>query len=218
MTKINNLKKLKVNDSFQLHIQNKNKFTYNFDDTTLTVSGFGYYDSDKPKKGDHRFKLELDINNTNGKETLIAIMMNPSNTFPEQNGKKSIIDGTVKNVVRMAYQTRKYSKLIVLNSFALINGKSSESQKDGTQKCNLEIIKECINDNKTADYLLAWGKYAEDVDIIKKYLSKVKAKIFVYKRTKKSYPCHPSIQVENRLKYVSEFLNSHKNGGSFLTY
>lgn len=146
-------------------------------------------------------------------------MMNPSNTFPEREGMDSTVDDTVKNIIRMAYKLRKYKRIIILNSFSLISGTVKNVQEDDCQTKNLEIINSFINTNRQIDYLLAWGSKALDINKIKSYLKNIdKGRIFVYKMTLKKAPCHPSVRVENRYKYVSEFLNQHDEKSSFIPY
>lgn len=212
---ISSLYKLSINNTFGLYIQQNYK--YNFVDQCITVYGYGFYDSDTPETGSHRFYLELDIQDKPKGKILAAIMMNPSNTFPAQNGKPSKIDATVKNVIRMAYRLGKYSKIVILNSFALINGNGENADSDDTQPQNLAIIKSFIQENKEVDYLLAWGDGASDTDEIKGYLREnvSKDRIFAYRKSQQGYPCHPSPIVENPRKYVSEFLNSHAPDSSF---
>ncbi len=215
----NNLHKLTIKDCFDLHIQKSNNYNYKFKNEKIKVSGFGYYDKKYPKQGDHRFYLELSIEQQKEGETLAVIMMNPSNTFPEREGMDSTVDDTVKNIIRMTYKLRKYKRIIILNSFSLISGTVKNVQEDDCQTKNLEIINSFINTNKQIDYLLAWGSKALDINKIKSYLKNIdKGRIFVYKMTLKKAPCHPSVRVENRYKYVSEFLNQHDEKSSFIPY
>ena len=215
----NNLHKLTIKDCFDLHIQKFNNYNYKFKNEKIKVSGFGYYDKKYPKQGDNRFYLELSIEQRKEGETLAVIMMNPSNTFPEREGMDSTVDDTVKNIIRMAYKLRKYKRIIILNSFSLISGTVKNVQEDDCQTKNLEIINSFINTNRQIDYLLAWGSKALDINKIKSYLKNIdKGRIFVYKMTLKKAPCHPSIRVENRYKYVSEFLNQHDEKSSFIPY
>lgn len=208
-----------IEDSFNLYIQTPDKYSYNFKNETITAEGCGYYAEDFPEKDGHRFYLELSIRENSKGKTLAAIMMNPSNTFPAQENKPSTIDDTVKNVIRMAYKLGKYNKVIILNSFPLISGtvkKPEEIPEDDFRIKNLKIIKTVIKENKDIDYLLAWGNKALDTDKIKDYLKNENvSNIFVYKLSKKGYPCHPSRVVENRYKHVSNFLISHGNTSSF---
>ncbi len=222
----NDLHKLQINNNFDLWVSKK--YVYNFPNEKIFVKGFGYYDTNEPKrrKGprkDHRYYLEFNIDGRTNGNIITAIMMNPSNTFPASKNKKSTIDFTVKNVIRMAYQLGKYSKIVILNSFALIDGNGAEAHSDNQslQKKNLDIIEAYIKENKDSDYLLAWGNNAEDTDKIRNFLKNniSENKILVYKTTKNgNYPCHPSIRVENSYKYVSDFLNTHNKNDSFEVY
>ena len=213
-----------IEDSFNLYIQTPDKYSYNFKNERITAEGCGYYAEDFPEKDGHRFYLELSIRENSKGKTLAAIMMNPSNTFPAQKNKPSTIDNTVKNVIRMAYKLGKYNKAIILNSFLLISGTVEKRKAEDAihtenlkfHKENLKIIKTFIKENKNIDYLLAWGSKALYTDKIKDYLKNENvSNIFVYKLSKTGYPCHPSRVVENRYKYVSDFLISHDNNSSF---
>lgn len=220
---IENLHKLLINDTFNLHIQKCENFRYNFEDQIIDVSGYGLYDSNIPVRGlHHRFYLELNINGKTEGKTLVVIMMNPSNTFSAKEDKPSTVDDTVKNIIRMAYRLGYYSKIVILNSFALINGNGKTAHPDNTQKQNLKIIESFIKENKESDYLLAWGKNAYDINKISKFLKDNIStdKFFVYRTSGlyQKYPCHPSKVVENRYKYVSEFLNSNETNTSFIRY
>ena len=218
-TLFNNLHKLTIKDCFDLYIHKFNNYNYKFKNEKIEVSGFGYYDKKYPKQGDHRFYLELSIEQRKEGETLAVIMMNPSNTFPEIEERESTVDDTVKNIIRMAYKLKKYNRIIILNSFSLISGTIKNIKEDDCQTKNIEIINFFINTNKEIDYLLAWGSKAVDIDNIKNYLKNIDGRrIFVYKMTLKKAPCHPSIRVENRYKYVSEFLNQHDEKSSFIPY
>ena len=79
----NNLHKLTIKDCFDLYIHKSNNYNYKFKNEKIEVSGFGYYNKKYPKQGDHRFYLELSIEQRKEGEALAVIMMNPSNTFPE---------------------------------------------------------------------------------------------------------------------------------------
>ena len=218
-----NLYKLPIEDEFDFYIQQPQNFDYNFPNEQIKVKGFGFYDNLEPKQkqNNHRYYLELDILNAHDRNILTAIMMNPSNTFPSINGKQSTIDDTVKNIIRMAYRLGKYSKVVILNSFALIDGDGDTAQSDAdSQKINLAIIQAFAYENTNSDYLLAWGKNAEDTDKIKKILkdNNLEHRIYAYRITEDNYPCHPSRIVENSRKYVSEFLNTHTKNDSFIPY
>ena len=220
---IKDLYKLPIEDNFNLHIQKK--YDYKFSNEEIKIKGFGYYDCAKPiqKQNKHRYYLELDIKNKPNLSTITTIMMNPSNTFPAMDNEKSKIDDTIKNVIRMAYRLGKYSKIVILNSFALIDGDGNNAVSDAvSQKKNLDIIEAYVKENNHSDYLLAWGKYAEDTDKIIKFLKSNKTdernRVFAYRIAKEGYPCHPSKLVENSRKYISSFMNTHSENDSFEKY
>lgn len=148
--------KFDISDCFELFTgKNKNRENY----CTLNVNGFAYYNCENPKaKTDcRRYYLELDIEKAEQNKTLVVLMFNPSNTFPEMNGKKSTIDGTVKNAVRIAYKVG-YSKVIILNSFNFIDGNNitaMKSAKETTDEVNAQIISYVLTEHK--DLMIAWG-------------------------------------------------------------
>lgn len=91
-------------------------------------------------------------------------MLNPSNTFPEMNGKKSTVDVTVKNAVRIAYKAG-YSKVIILNSFNYIDGNSLtaiKSTKQASNNINTKIILNVLKEHK--NLMIAWGTKVRQKD------------------------------------------------------
>ena len=192
--------KFDISDSFDLYFgQNKN----NENNCRIDVKGFAYYNCESPKaKTDcYRYYLELEINNSN--KTLVVLMLNPSNTFPEMNGKKSTVDGTVKNAVRIAYKAG-YSKVIILNSFNYIDGNSLTAIKSASQTSNdinAKIISNVLTEHK--DLMIAWGTKVRQKDkniILKSIWDKVTyLKIYAYAWNKNSNcPYHPATRVDNK--------------------
>lgn len=192
--------KFDISDSFDLYFgQNKN----NKNNCRIDVKGFAYYNCENPKaKSDcYRYYLELEINNSN--KTLVVLMLNPSNTFPEMNGKKSTVDGTVKNAVRIAYKAG-YSKVIILNSFNYIDGNSLTAIKSASQTSNdinTKIISNVLIEHK--DLMIAWGTKVRQKDkniILSSIWDKITdLKIYAYAWNKNSNcPYHPATRVDNK--------------------
>lgn len=198
-------------ETFPLEIKKSIKFNNNY---KINVFGIGIYNNLDPEKElkkrkkvkdveeenkIRRFSLELEIEKSKGSKSLIAIMMNPSVTFPKgKEREESKIDGTVQNVIRIAYVCG-YNKLYVYNIFSLINSDSSIQYK--TDKFNTDGIINFLKGNNF-DTLIAWGenkeKYVQD---ILKYLKN--RNLFVWKLTNKHKPQHPSPLCN---KYIKEFL------------
>ena len=191
-----------ITDSFDLYFgQNKN----NENNCLIEVNGFAYYDCETPKaKSDcYRYYLELEMNNPKNNKTLVVLMLNPSNTFPEMNGKKSTVDGTVKNAVRIAYKAG-YSKVIILNSFNYIDGNSLtaiKSTKQTSNDINTKIILNVLKEHK--DLMIAWGTKVRQKDK-NNILSSIwdiatDLKIFAYAWNEHSNcPYHPATRVDNK--------------------
>lgn len=191
-----------ISDSFDLYFgQSKN----NKNNCRIDVKGFAYYNSENPKaKSDcYRYYLELEINNSQDNKTLVVLMLNPSNTFPEMNGKKSTVDGTVKNAVRIAYKAG-YSKVIILNSFNYIDGNSITAIKSANQTSNdinTKIILNVLTEHK--DLMIAWGTKVcqKDKNIILSSIWDIVTdlKIYAYAWNKNSNcPYHPATRVDNK--------------------
>ena len=191
-----------ITDSFDLYFgQNKN----NKNNCLIEVNGFAYYDCETPKaKSDcYRYDLELEMNNPKNNKTLVVLMLNPSNTFPEMNGKKSTVDGTVKNAVRIAYKAG-YSKVIILNSFNYIDGNSLtaiKTTKQSSTEINTKIISNVLTEHK--DLMIALGTKVRQKDK-NSILSSIwdivtDLKIYAYAWNKNSNcPYHPATRVDNK--------------------
>lgn len=204
-----------ITDSFDLYFgQNKN----NKDNCRIDVKGFAYYNCENPKtkSGCYRYYLELEINNSN--KTLVVLMLNPSNTFPEMNGKKSTVDGTVKNAVRIAYKAG-YSKVIILNSFNYIDGNSLtaiKSTKQSSIEINTKIISNVLKEHK--NLMIAWGTKVRKRDK-NSILSSIwdiatDLKIYAYAWNKNSNcPYHPATRVDNKKNDfpLTKFLTGKSN-------
>lgn len=192
--------KFDISDCFELFTgKHKNRQ----DNCTLNVNGFAYYNCKNPKaKTDCcRYYLEFDIEKAEQYKTLVVLMLNPSNTFPEMNGKKSTIDGTVKNAVRISYKAG-YSKAIILNSFNFIDGNSLtaiKAAKQSSNDINTQIISNVLTEHK--DLMIAWGTKIrqKDKNIILSSIDKITdLKIYAYAWNKNSNcPYHPATRVDN---------------------
>ena len=90
------------------------------------VTGYGVCENNDYSENSYRYYLEFNIDKPLSKKgTLISILMNPSNkTNPNKN-----IDGTIQNVIKMAYIVGS-SKIVILNSFALIQSNGNLAEKN----------------------------------------------------------------------------------------
>ena len=192
----------------------------------LTITGRGIYqhedfDSNKPN---YRYYLEINIPDVTGYSILTAIMLNPSNTFPD---KKKGFDATVRNVIRIAKKCN-YSKLIVLNISASINPNGNNfletfDKNSKEEKFNQNFIKEYIKSD-CFDLLIAWGnKENRDITMLKKeYLetiaqnSRIHCKAYDW-NINKQCPYHPSQQTDN-LKLKSFQTMKEKNPQHIIRY
>lgn len=200
---ISNLKPFKfdITDSFQLFT---GKYKSRQDNCTLNVNGYAYYSCENPKaKSDcYRYYLELNINKIANGRTLVVLMLNPSNTFPEVNGKKSTVDGTVKNAVRIAYKAG-YAKIIILNSFNFIDGNSVtaiKAVKEISSNINTKIIINVLKQHN--DLMIAWGtkiRKKDKVEILSKICANTpRVNIFAYAwNPNLNCPYHPATRVNN---------------------
>jgi hypothetical protein len=193
--------KFNISDCFQF-FTGKNKSRQ--DNCSLKVNGFAYYSCENPKaKTDcYRYYLELDIEKAEQEKTLVVLMLNPSNTFPEANGKKSTVDATVKNAVRITYKAG-YSKVIILNSFNFIDGNSitaMKSAKEASNDVNTKIITNVLAQHK--DLMIAWGTKVckkDKTEILSKIWDKATdINIFAYAwNSNSNCPYHPATRVDN---------------------
>lgn len=202
----------KVSVEKDIFIDSHHKNTKN--NSKINVKGFGFYDKKNPEqeKG-NRYYLELEINELEKKEEkkLIVIMMNPSKTY---NNK---IDASVANATRLAYKAKEYSKIVILNSFPLIDGNGKTASKTFKKKVNdnenneinnnLKFIEEYIKQNLQETYLIAWGDKVENrsklIDLIKQ-LKYIKT---YYGITNKGNPYHCNQLIENKYKAITNFKN-----------
>lgn len=193
----------------------------------ISVCGYGIFKDNIAKCGSHRYFLEIPIND-NGNRILTAFMLNPSNSFPDKG-----FDQTVRNVIRIAY-LKNYSKVVIINTFSLINGKGKDAIKNYKEqaKKNNDLNKEIIDfylQNYCTELLIAWGTQIQPLDKIH-YLQQIKniqkkdnknINLIAYAWNKISNcPYHPSQQVDNSKKnrdidddsrVLSSFLKKNKN-------
>ena len=177
----------------------------------IEVDGSAYY----TKTDCHRYYLELKITNVKNDNTLVVLMLNPSNTSPAEGDEKAKIDETVKNAVRVAYKAG-YSAVIIINTFSYIDGNSStavKSAKEDQKNINIEIIKNVLEKNK--ELLIAWGGKVLKKDkskILKEISQKYKnLKIYAYAWSYKSNnPYHLSSIVNNKITNfpITKFLTN----------
>ena len=167
----------------------------------VSVTGFGVCENNDYSENSYRYYLEFNIDKPLSKKgTLFSILMNPSNkTNPNKN-----IDWTIQNVIKMAYIVG-YSKVVILNSFALIQSNGNLAEKNfednNFEKLNKKFIKEFINKNSDKDILCAWGTKSKIADL--EFVNKSLKNKFVYSITKKDFPRHSS---PYNSKKVNEFI------------
>ena len=170
----------------------------------------------------NRYTLTVNLEN-GGKDTLIAIMFNPSEKtikkristkdtpvdLTENGKKKTFVDGTITNVIRIADKC-KYSKIIILNLFSIITSDPKDILKNPQNYINDVNNEEISRNLKTnSDVLIAWGHDNQQIitETKKKWLSQAQGalKYFCWNETSNT-PTHPS---PFNYKKVADFL---KNG------
>ncbi len=192
------------------------------DKTIKIKEAVAIYDNNYQK----RYKLTVDLENS-GKDTLIAIMFNPSEKsikerYSSKNSpvdltckgkKKTFIDGTITNVIKIANKCN-YSKIVILNLFSAINSSPDDILKNPQKYIDKQNDTE-INENfqTNNDILIAWGSHKKKLEEIKnkwKELANGELKCFCRNRDKS--PTHPSphnnsevadfLKYENKLKSI----------------
>ena len=190
----------------------------------IEVYGFGIYEGNKCTKGGNRYYLEFNLKNNeiDSQKTMYVLLMNPSNTFP----KKSI-DSTIQNVIRVAYASKEFKKVVILNSFSKICGNGEEAKKYFKrlgnesnhkdvhvqfEKKNKDFVTTILND--VDEILIACGNGVLE-EQYQDYLSQLKdKKIWTYSNslTSNSRPRHLSIQhPENRNQFYEFIKNPQKH-------
>ena len=140
----------------------------NISNNEILFNGYGLYSDDISE----RYYLEINLNSKKNENSLVAFMINPSNTLPETEDKKSKIDDTIKNLIKIAYN--RYDKLIILNIFPQISSNQTGLREDTK---NNNFIGEFLNKNlNNTDLLIAAG---HDKD--KNYFDKIAERINNYK-------------------------------------
>lgn len=173
-------------------------------DGNITVSGAGWYDSEKPDKVTKRYLLKINIEKINDKNTtwrncLNVIMFNPSQAGIDiEDGQfvskgEFFVDKTITNVIKIA-KDNNYNKINILNLFSEIQPNS--------KKVNIsdeKIFSYLIDFIDKNDVLLAWGTIRDNKRIksIKKSicdkLINKKIKIYTFcANENRVYPKHPA--------------------------
>lgn len=181
----------------------------------------GEYDILKNPKNRYSLTIELNKNNDS---TLTVIMFNPSEKeiFDRSsledspidltpNGKKTFIDGTITNVIKIATKCN-YSRIIVWNLFSEINSSPKEINKD--PKKYIDSNNEIALDNilkENNDVLIAWGgilrkKIEEITEIKRKICIQARGRLKCFSMNKKT-PTHPCSRPYNQNK-VNEFIDT----------
>ena len=172
-------------------------------DCNITVSGFGWYDSENPKKVDKRYLLEINtekINNKNikWKKCLNVIMLNPSQAKTDIENEHFVskgnfyVDNTITNVIKIA-KDNGYNIINVLNLFSKIQSDSNKVDFKIIDTDNIDKVIQYINKNEN-DIFLAWGcrfKFnTRKVEIVK-LLDNLKNKQVLVLNNELTYPKHP---------------------------
>lgn len=164
--------------------------------------------------------------NKNWKETIYKD--NKANAKNQKTIRKTQgFDSTVRNVIKMA-NAKGCSKVIVFNSFPLIEGNGTKAidqyqkNKDKNEYSKnknyiIDRLGELIKEDNFKGLLIAWGSDIPE-DLEKFYLNEFKnlqkqgLKLLMFKwNSNTSKPYHPSQQVDNRFKIVSEFIKSNND-------
>lgn len=208
-----------ITDEFYFNLDYKNE-------PKLGFKGKGIYQNNEHKVGGYRYYLEISIEDNNDK-VLTVIMQNPADTFPDfvwdsqvwinkniinKNGKKRPVskgfDKTVRNVIRIA-KASGFSKVVVLNTFSLVQANGNNAHKEYDEKNEAEVVnKNFVCDyleNSATDLLIAWG-FGTKINIdcyLESILKNENIKLWAYAWNKnRSCPFHPSQQVDNRFGHV----------------
>lgn len=200
-------------------------FSENIIDKNLGVVGRGIYsDNNNPKTSKYRYYLEIDLNNSkNNNCILIALLMNPSNTFPDCGFDKTII-----NVINLAKKCH-YKNLIILNAFPLIQSNSKSAQKDyesnpnsKENKTNTEFIKLIFESLLNFEVLPACGNNVE-CELFNQYINilkniKTNFKMWTYAPLTKAMhrPRHLSRRSPINMRYYNAFINDNCTNKQYL--
>lgn len=157
------------------------KVTDEINNKTITIKeAVAVYDDDYQ----NRYKLTVNLKNE-GKDTLIAIMFNPSEKtinkristksapvdLTENGKKKTFVDGTITNVIKIASKCD-YSKIVILNLFSTINSNPDDILKNPKNYINKQNDEEISKNLQTKnDILIAWGGHKKELEEIKNILA-----------------------------------------------
>lgn len=191
----------------------KNDFSEAIKNENLNVIGYGIYDvNEKPhENANKRYYLEININGKNNNNTLVAILMNPADTYPNCG-----FDRTIQNVIKLA-QKEEYKKLIILNSFPVIQSKGSKAQEEYIEdKENENFIELFFNNyNEPFDIFPACGDLVSK-DLFETYITQIgncknknKHEIWSFASlTKKGRPRHVSPKARYNMKLFKNFMEN----------
>lgn len=194
-----------------------NNFVLKSDPSDIIIKkAIGKYD--KLVNPTNRYSLTIELETKLDKNTipstLTVMLFNPSEHLIDltQNGKKTFIDGTITNVIKIANRCN-YSKIIVWNLFSKINSSPKLINKNPekyVKECNEKELDKILKEDN--DVLIAWG------GILKKEtqkLTKIKRKICDQAKGRLKYfewnqntPTHPCSRPYNQKK-VNKFLKEN---------
>ncbi|WP_220742170.1 DUF1643 domain-containing protein [Leuconostoc palmae] len=110
----------------------------------------------------YRYYLEIEDELSDSKETLIALLMNPSKAgLPSKNVNGDIkISDTTVNLLIQAYG-KKYKKIIIFNVFPVLNSSSTKAKKYFSDKIkeNLDMIASKVKNISNYDLVVATGRF-----------------------------------------------------------
>ena len=157
-----------MNNTIYERLKNKD-FSEPIENKSLNVIGYGIYDINKKphENANKRYYLEININGENN-NSLVALLMNPSKTYPDCG-----FDKTIQNVIKLAKKD-KYKKLIILNSFPIIQSKGSKAKEEYIEdKENEKFIELFLNNyDEPFDIFPACGNLVP-YDLFVKYVNQI---------------------------------------------
>ena len=119
----------------------------------------------------HRYYARYDLNSNNAyKGSLVFIMFNPSTASPDK------LDDTIKNCLILA-KKEGYKQVEILNLYSYRNSEVSKICTEDNE-INKSFVEDFIDNNKEADYVLAWGYGKENNNVFKKCVNELKSKIY----------------------------------------
>lgn len=188
------------------------EFSKPIKDNTLNVVGYGIYNNLNENKATKRYFLKVNLNShENNSKTLVALLMNPSKTYPDTG-----FDRTIKTVIKIA-KKEQYKKLIILNSFPDIESDGNKAQTSYRKDTiNTEFIKIFLNNyTERFDIFSACGDIISD-ELFNSYLKQInectnKNQEYLWtfaNLTKKGRTRHVSPKARYNIKLLKDFMEN----------